>query len=102
MSKQLVIVEWNWRISPQPGCFQGVSLEEEWLDNSGILFSQNDRCWFCVVTLGKKGSGVFSGEGRQQGGRMSHVKGDLLVEPCVELAANHHPREPQGRPGKGT
>lgn len=39
------------------------------------------------MTLGKKGSGVFSGEGGQQGGRMSHVKGDLLVEPCVELAA---------------
>lgn len=53
------------------------------------------------MTLGKKGSGVFSGEGRRQGGRMSHVKGDLLVELCVELAANHHPREPQARPGKG-
>ena len=54
------------------------------------------------MTLGKKGSRIFSGEGGQPGGRMSHVKGDLLVEPCIELAANHHPREPQGRPGIGT
>lgn len=54
------------------------------------------------MTLGKKGSGVFSGEGGQQGGRMSSVEGDLLVEPCIELAANHHPREPQGRLGIGT
>lgn len=62
VSKQLVIVEWNRRISPQPGCFQWVSLEKECLDNSGILFVKMIDVGSALWLWGRKAAGFSAGK----------------------------------------